>query len=136
VVIVSDRSLFNDDVERMLSDKVHVVFSSKRFRRTKDLYDIYFLLENFDVDFKRFKELLYKRGDIDLNENPFKEEVLIQYEHAWEKLVVKSVYSDTVLVKPTFKAVIERLGYFCFPIMSSFSREYKKWDMNLLKWEE
>ncbi len=28
-------------VERMLSDKIHVIFSQKRFRRVKDLYYVY-----------------------------------------------------------------------------------------------
>ena len=132
---VSIGKLHSFSVERILSDKIHAIFSPKRFRRTKDLYDVYYLLENFDVDYNMFKELLEKRGTIDLNKNPFQESVLKQYQHAWEKLQVVSMYQDLILDKPDFRFVIERLGNFCFPIMNEFSRDYKIWNKKLLRWE-
>lgn len=127
-------NLHTFSVERMLSDKIHAIFSPKRFRRAKDLYDVYYLLENFDVDYVMFRESLDNRGVIELDENPFQESILEQYQHAWERLQIVSIYPNVILDKPDFRFVIERLGDFCFPIMNGFSKDYKRWNKELLKW--
>lgn len=122
-------------VERMLSDKVHAIFTPKRFRRTKDLYDVYYLLENFDVDYRKFKECIEARGNIDLLKNPFREDVLVQYAHAWKKLNIRSSVPSIDLKKPEFKLVIERLNAFCFPVMINFQHEYLMWNHKVCGWE-
>lgn len=99
-------------VERMLSDKIHAIFTPKRFRRTKDLYDVYYLLENFDVDYKKFKKCIELRGEIDWDKSPFREEVLVQYLHAWNKLEVRSCITNELINKPDFNLVINRLSNF------------------------
>lgn len=121
-------------VERMLSDKIHAIFTPKRFRRTKDLYDVYYLLENFDVDYKKFKECIELRGELDLNKNPFREEILEQYLHAWNKLNIVSVVSTREIEKPEFKLVIERLGHFCFPVLNGFKENYSMWEHTKCRW--
>ena len=121
-------------VERMLSDKVHAIFTRKRFRRTKDLYDVYILLENFDVDYEKFKECIKLRGELDLNKNPFREEVLEQYLHAWNKLNLVSIVSTKEIEKPEFKLVIERLGHFCFPVLNGFKESYSIWEQTRCRW--
>lgn len=119
-------------IERMLSDKIHAIFTPKRFRRVKDLYDVYVILEQFDVDFKSFKKNLDDRGDIDLNKTPFRDEVLVQYRHAWNKLNLLSVDDDN-LPKPDFDDVIGRLADFC-AILCGCNRNYTKWDCKKKRW--
>lgn len=99
------------EVERMLSDKISAVYSRKRFRRTKDLYDFYILTSNFDVDLNVLRSYIDKRGLVDWNADPFREDVMKQYAYAYDKLVVKSI-SGVELIKPEFVQIIDRLRYF------------------------
>lgn len=122
-------------VERMLSDKVHAIFTPKRFRRTKDLYDVYYLLENFDVDYKVFKQCIEDRGPLDLQKSPFREEVLVQYKHAWDKLNVVSAITNERLEKPEFRLVIERLAGFVLALSDNHGDNIY-WDKERIGWYE
>ncbi len=121
-------------VERMLSDKTHVIFSPKRFRRVKDLYDVFYLLEYFDVDFEQFKYQLNLRGELDLNKTPFREEVLVQYLHAWDKLKVVSHIDGSALSKPDFKLVMHRISKFYHNLYLEDSKCYSLWSKDECEW--
>ena len=99
------------EVERMLSDKISAIYSRKRFRRTKDLYDFYIITCNFDVDLVKLNKYIELRGIIEWDKDPFSQEVLEQYAIAYDKLSVMSV-RDIVIHKPKFDEVITQLNIF------------------------
>ena len=96
------------EVERMLADKISTIYSLKRFRRIKDIYDVYILTNNFDVDFKKLADYISKRNTIDWNENPFDIIVLTEYGKAYNTLNIKSTKGFNIN-KPAFSVVVERL---------------------------
>ena len=99
------------EVERMLADKISAIYSRKRFRRTKDIYDFFILTNNFKVDMIKLHEYVNRRGLIDWDADPFKENVLVEYSKAYDKLDISTVDGSPIL-KPEFSLVIERLQWF------------------------
>lgn len=98
-------------VERMLADKITAILSRKRFRRPKDLYDLYCISECMEFDAKIVQEYILKRTDgkgADWQNYPFNEKVLIEYEKAYNSLQLESIYSNVILERPTFDTVIGR----------------------------
>lgn len=88
-------------VERMLSDKISAIFSKKRFRRTKDLYDFYILTsscKNINID--KLREFLELR-EINWDTTPFDPIVLREYGKAYDKLNIKN-HTGKILYKPEF----------------------------------
>lgn len=97
-------------IERMLADKLSAMFSRKRFRRPKDLYDFYVLTEYFDVDMNKLRDCIDRRG-IEWDKTPLKEEVCVQYKKAYDMLEM----SEDLRVqqeKPNFNIVIGRVEIF------------------------
>lgn len=99
------------EVERMLSDKISAIYSRKRFRRTKDIYDFYILTNNFDVSLPKLKEYIINRGLIDWNADPFREEVVTQYAKAYDKLTVATC-DGRIINKPELDKILLRLRDF------------------------
>ena len=99
------------EVERMLSDKISAMYSRKRFRRTKDIYDFYILTNNFDVSMDKLRNFIELRGSIDWDADPFREDVQKEYAKAYDKLVVRTIKGQD-LEKPKFRDIISRLQYF------------------------
>ena len=99
------------EVERMLSDKISAIYSRKRFRRTKDIYDFYILTNNFDVNLSKLKECIINRGLIDWNADPFREEVVTQYAKAYDKLTVATC-DGRIINKPELNKILLRLRDF------------------------
>lgn len=99
-------------IEQVLCDKISVLFSRNRFRRTKDMYDIYSILVNCDVDLESVVDLLIDREvfPFDYEQFPFTEERLQGLEHAYELFRLNDPFGDDDLVKPTFKDVVEVIG--------------------------
>lgn len=89
-------------IESMLSDKIHARFTVKRFRRTKDLYDVVSMLNEFPVDTKKLRDCLNSRGQLDVAQSPTKQEFADQYKQAYSTLKVLSVGSKTSIEKPSF----------------------------------
>lgn len=94
--------------ERMLSDKLSAIFSRKRFRRPKDLYDVYIIRDNFDIDYNLLADCIDKRDSMDWESHPFKEEILIQYAKAYDSLTIGN---PAVVVKPSFRDCLSTLSY-------------------------
>lgn len=49
-------------IEQILTDKLSVLFSRTRFRRSKDLYDVWLILEHCFPDESKIRKLLSERG--------------------------------------------------------------------------
>lgn len=100
--------LMRFSVERMLSDKLSAIYSPKRFRRTKDLYDVYILYQSFDIDYKKLNEYIIRRNTIDWVKDPFREDVLVQYAYAYDKLRITNANNKDIR-KPEFNMCISAL---------------------------
>lgn len=100
-------------IERMLSDKITAILSRKRFRRPKDLYDLYCISEVFNFDIGTVHAYILTRtegADADWCNFPFSPEVLREYEKAFNKLSVKSIYLNQILDLAPFEEVIGRFN--------------------------
>lgn len=119
-------------IERMLSDKISAMFSRKRFRRSKDLYDFYILTSNFNVNMHDLNEFILKRAPLDFGASPLREEVLVEYKKAYDKLKLNGDNDQKELTeKPTFDLVISRLRLFIANLSSD-----KIWNCKLKEMEE
>lgn len=113
-------------IERMLADKVSAILSRKRFRRAKDLYDLYILLGLFDVSYLEFTQCVSRRNP-EWENIPFSDTILGEYEKAWNKLVLRSAADkDIVLNKPDFFQTIELFYQFALPVKDEYV--FKFWD--------
>lgn len=108
------------EVERMLSDKISAIYSRKRFRRTKDIYDFYILTNNFDISISKLREYINKRGTIEWDKDPFREDVLNEYGKAYNKLKVQT-HKGELITKPVFAEIIIRLRDF----MNNYDKNVK-----------
>lgn len=108
--------------ERILSDKISAIFSRKRFRRPKDLYDFYILTNCFNVSMSDLLNEVNIRSAIDWDASPFRDEVKVQYKKAYDSLIITNPKnSEKVVSKPDFGVVLDRVFLF-----------YNNWDQNLI----
>lgn len=106
-------------VERMLSDKVTAILSRKRFRRPKDIYDVYCLTNVFDYDSTLVADFILKRTEgagAEWGNYPFTEVVLREYEKAYNSLNVRAV-TKTYFDKPEFDKVMQRFDLICSKLL-------------------
>lgn len=120
------------DIERMLSDKISAMLSRKRFRCSKDLYDIFCITNCFDVDLNKIRHYLDTRDEessVTWDSFLFNEEVLNELGKDYDKLVLESIYSDTVLEKPKYYKVLGRFNTLCLGLLykekTLWSSEYE-----------
>ena len=106
------------EVERMLTDKISAVYSRKRFRRPKDIYDIYILLRNFDIDMNKLRGYVEKRGTIEWDSDPFREDVYRELGKAYNSLNIVSISGEHIF-KPDFDKVMNMFRFF----MSGYNKE-------------
>ena len=108
---VSDSKFRSYSLERMLCDKVRATLSQKRYRRVKDLYDIYLMVSNFRIDLDILKDYLKRQGAVLTAENtPFTEESLLKWGHAWDKFRLLPSSETAFQEKPTFDRVLAVYG--------------------------
>ena len=107
-------------VERMLADKIIAILSRKRFRRTKDIYDLFVLSENFNINIQKLAEFIKYRGNAEWEHIPFSDEIIVQYSKAWDKLVLRTP-TDQQLSKPAFNDVLDRFYYIAFAVRNGES---------------
>ena len=106
-------------VERMLSDKIKAILSRKRFRRSKDIYDLYCITNCFNFNAKIVNDFMLKGNNQPEWQNfPFSEEVIREYEKAYTKLRLVSIVKNRELPKPKFTSVLERFNTICYKLMS------------------
>lgn len=124
-------------IERMLADKILVILSRQRFKRSKDLYDFYVLVNKYDFKYDELVYCIENRDNYDpsvWNNIPFSEEVLIQYQNAWNKLRLVSFKDGSKLKKPIFSDVIDLFNYIAIRIKNKTVAS--KWNHKDLTWEE
>lgn len=105
-------------VERMMSDKVLAILSCKRFRRTKDLYDVYAITNAFDLDFKELLYCVENRNNYDSaiwGNIPFSETALTEYTKAWDRLHLIAPSGDEI-EKPMFNDAIARFSRIAYAL--------------------
>lgn len=121
-------------IERMLSDKLYVILSNKRYRRTKDLYDLYIITEFIDINYDLLKDCIYQRGysDYQFDNIPFSEEDMLKYIHSWESLEIHNPNTNEISDKPDLKLVLKRLYRFVAPFKYDYIKKY--WSYNLRRW--
>ena len=109
------------EVERMLADKIAATLSRKRFRRTKDIYDIFCITNCFDADLNKIRNYLeIRNADVTVEwENfPFSETVINELGKAYGRLVLEAIYSNTILEKPPFMDVLGRFNAVCLGVLN------------------
>lgn len=99
------------EVERMLADKISAILSRKRFRRPKDIYDLYCITNCFDFSVIKVNTYLKKReieSGVDWGNFPFNDKILVEYNKAYQSLRLDSIVRNRQLDKPLFNDVMTR----------------------------
>lgn len=107
-------------VERMLADKLTAILSRKRFRRPKDIYDVYCLTNCFDFNAQSLNDYILQRTHgigAEWGNFPFNEVVLREYEKAYDSLDIRAV-TKTVEAKPDFDKVNKRFSTICMRLLN------------------
>lgn len=100
---------YGSSIEKILCDKCITTLSEKRYRRIKDFYDIGIILHsNMEYKPSIVLDLMIESVGIEkvlelLNNLPFDEDTLAKLNHAWEKLTIYNVYTDSTVEKESFK---------------------------------
>ena len=118
IIDIGEVSAF--EVERMLADKIAATLSRKRFRRTKDIYDIFCITNCFDADLNKIRNYLeIRNADVTVEwENfPFSETVINELGKAYGRLVLEAIYSNTILEKPEFSSILGRFNAICLDVL-------------------
>ena len=114
-------------VERMLADKITAILSRKRFRRTKDIYDLYCITNCFDFNVDVVNDYILRRTDgkgAEWGNFPFNDTVVREYEKAYSKLDLQSIVKNGVLEKPEFKKVFYRFNNICRFLLNCGNKKY------------
>ena len=115
--------------ERMLADKISAILSRKRFRRVKDIYDLYCIASQYELNYELLSKLIRMRleGNEGLWDNiPFNEIVLVQYEHAYDKLQLISFFNNKELTRPSFRDLVETFYKLVEPF--KYGKSADSWD--------
>lgn len=123
-------------VERMLSDKLQVIHSQKRFRRTKDLYDVFILINNFKVNFNLLYDCILMRGEIDWDKTPKREDILVEYVKAWKKLEIQNPFNGLTIATPELDRILQLFSVFTEPFVYRDGVMNIIWNNNNLCWED
>ena len=116
IIDIGEVSAF--EVECMLADKIAALLSKKQFRCTKDIYDIFCITNCFDADLNKIRNYLVTRNVTVAWENfLFSETVINDLKNAYDRLILESIYSDTVLEKPEFSSVLGRFNAICLDVL-------------------
>ena len=113
------------EVERMLADKVTAILSRKRFRRPKDIYDLYCITNCLDFNANKVNEYIMLRTEgqgADWRNFPFTEDVIREYEKAYNKLSLNSIRAGVTLDRPDFSDVLERFSVICRRLLNVESK--------------
>lgn len=108
-------------IEQIVCDKLSVCFTRSRFRRAKDLYDLWLILQSCTPNVAKVRELLAQREayPLPVEKAPFRDDCIVQMEHAYNKFILRDPYSETEQDKPDFKEVVRATSGF----MSKFMRD-------------
>lgn len=115
--------------ERMVGDKLLSILSRKRLRRAKDLYDLYIISEECNLNLALVHGCMLRRQDLfELWDNwPFSETVVREYKRAYGKLVITTV-SGSVQRLVSFDEAYKRLSSLLPVIRKSTPNENYIWN--------
>lgn len=106
--------------ERILADKVLALLSEKRFRRSKDIYDVLCITDCFKCDARLINSYMRKRltsTEGVWDDFPYSEEILTKMEVAYSKLRLSNI-KDEVIPKPDWSKVADRFMIFASKVKS------------------
>lgn len=94
-------------VEQMLCDKLSALFSDRRQRRIKDLYDAWHLITTCEIDREHLILCLDRRGLFPLKseDSPFNLAVVDRVEDAYSRLDVVDVCTNRARMLPDFSEI-------------------------------
>lgn len=106
-------------VEQIVTDKLTVAFSRSRFRRAKDVYDLWLIISNCNISASKVARLLYLREiyPLPVDKAPFSEDCYEQMKHAYEKFILKDPFAEGELQKPDFIEVVSVVSKFMTQFM-------------------
>jgi predicted nucleotidyltransferase component of viral defense system len=119
-------------IERSLADKFSVICSPKRFRRVKDLYDVYMLITMFDVSWGKFQESEQRRR-VDWYQYPLDDLVIAQLSHAYNKFTIQKAEEDIVYDKPALGDILLLLSSFVGTYL--LMGDHETWSHERRRWE-
>lgn len=106
-------------LEQILADKITVLFSQKRFRRVKDLYDCHYILSDIGgVSLDKLAFLLNLSIDTIAQQYPFRADRLVGLESAYGKFVMRANVPG--YVKPNFRDVVVCLDSFLIDLLEKY----------------
>jgi hypothetical protein len=123
--------------ERMLGDKISATFSSRQFRRVKDIYDIYCIVVSCKLGFDELTLALTDREfKPSADTSPFRSEAIIQWNHAWNKFKLRRMEDGTEIIKPDLSHMLGVYSRFMGQYLDIFYRggKAKYWDNRNLRW--
>lgn len=102
-------------VEQMLCDKVAALYSDRKFRRVKDLFDAWHILSTCQIDDNVFIECLVRAGIAPLPSSmgPFTENSIVRLEESYKTIRVFSATTGHEIKKPDFWEVVPVISDFC-----------------------
>lgn len=108
-------------VEQIIADKCASLFSRKRFRRAKDLYDLWLIVFNCTWDNEKLRKCLESRDiyPLPIALNPYREECISEMKKAYEKLLVRDPVSEEQMDKPDFATVVKYTSRFMTKFMEA-----------------
>lgn len=101
-------------VEQVLADKLSVLYSPRRFRRAKDLYDVWQIINSCTIDHEKLIACLRVRNVYPLPAAlaPFCEQCYEQVEHAYNTLRILDPITEELSPKPDFSEIVSTVGKF------------------------
>lgn len=105
--------------EQVLCDKLRVLYSRLRFRRAKDLYDVWLILNHGSYNVHVLREMLITCGvyPLPVAECPFRDDYIRDMQHAYEKFRLIDAVTEEEVAKPDFFTVVEVVGGFLVQFM-------------------
>lgn len=111
----NNQQVLGSSIEKIIADKCLSTLSVKRFRRIKDFYDLYIIVDSgLYYDIKEIYNLMVNYvGESEtmllLDSIPFATEILDKLTEIWDSFTVAR-FDDKQLVKPPFHLVYNRLN--------------------------
>lgn len=130
--IYPGRGVLGYSIYEMLVDKTMSFFSRKIYRRAKDLYDLYLMSLEFDIDLDRLVKCVDSKWDLNNLSSPLHIADREQLKKAYDKL---RILGDS---KPDFDIVYGRVNKFCSEYVNFYYsgvRDGKSWNRRTGKWE-
>ena len=113
--IFKNKEVLGSSIEKIISDKCLSTLSVKRFRRIKDFYDLYIIINSgLQYTLSTVYELMINSVGLEevtslLNNIPFDAKTLCELSNTWGKLTLNH-FDNITLYKPTFNEVYSTIN--------------------------